>query len=406
MPILNVLKKYPEIELFSREKGYELYSLITDLKKNDSPFAYLVGIGIPVYSAFHLIIKLITDFCRIIDTLIQSLILREYAGGNIQTLLVDANEYGRSVLGILAGALVAVYSPSDAAELFLTVAPDPALTYLTAEEGARLYAMGDRLHAFFVNHQIDYRICSGTALGAFREKGIIHNDDDMDLIIHPDSVDRFSRLCKEGTLSKETGISIAVQPFTGGWQSFYADSPKGQSNSPLEHIGKPFVDIFPGTRRLLGGLSIITYGEDRMYLQSKGDYFTDKEWGLIPTEYEFGPTTLYGVNPQAMKDYLSRSYGSSALRYVNRLFPHEVYSAVYASPLSTFSILSQHPAPRCMRHVVPAPLGFDKAVYELHTARTKDVSLKSGIDAYTLFHQDIESSTLNTSEFAYGLKGA
>ena len=204
--------------------------------------------------------------------------------------------------------------------------------------------MGDRLHAFFVRHQIDYRIASGTALGAVREQGIIRNDDDIDLLIHPDDVAKFKKLYEDGIFVKETGISIEPQAFTEGWQCFYSDSPKGEPGTPLERIGKPFVDIFPGTRRLLGGKSIITFGADAIYLQSKGDHFTDEEWGS-PTLYTFGPTKLYGIEPNAMKTYLWRSYGPSALQYKTRLYPHDVYSSVYANPLRAYSILTntQHP---------------------------------------------------------------
>lgn len=370
---LEFLKKYPEIDLFSREKSFEYYQLITEKVQNKSPLAYLLALGIPFSSALTIACKLISDSCRVIDTIIQSIAQKEYAGGNIQTLAVDGAEYGRSIFGMLGGALVGLFSPGYAAETFLTIAADPAKTFLTSDEGARLYAMGDRLHDFFVRQKIDYRICSGTALGALREGGIIRNDDDIDLMIHPDSVSKLKKLIENGTLALETGISIETQPLTGGWQCFYSDSPKGKPGTPTELIGKPFVDIFPGTRRLWGEKQIITYGENTMYLQSKGDHFTDKEWDT-PTLYAFGPTKLFGVESNAMKDYIARSYGTSALKFKTRLYPHEVYSQLWSSPLSTYSILSKHPSPRYMRQVSPAPLDFDKTVYD--AKRALDTTLK------------------------------
>ena len=101
MPFVDVLKKYPEIELFSREKGYQLFEFITKKEKDQSPLAYLIALGIPVYSALNLASKLVSDACRIIDTIIQSINQREYAGGNIQTLIVDVAEYCRSFAGML-----------------------------------------------------------------------------------------------------------------------------------------------------------------------------------------------------------------------------------------------------------------------------------------------------------------
>lgn len=363
MSILNTLKQYPELELYSKEKGYELYQLILQLERDQSLWVYVVGLGIPAHSALNLLSKMITDLCRIIDTVIQTIVQGEYAGGNVQTLLVDAVEYVRSFIGMTLGLFVMVYSPSYAAELFLTAPADPDTVYLTPDEGARLYAMADVLHAFFIRHKIDYRISCGTALGALREGGVIRNDDDMDLMIHPDSVEKFKNLCETGVFTRETGIDIVAQEFTGGWQCFYSDSPKGAPNTPLEHTGKPFIDIFPGISRLLCGQPIITYGNANMSLQSKGDYFTEADWATC-VEYPFGPTHLFGIEPKAMEDYLYRSYGPSALKYVNRLYPHEAYTAIYQSPLSIFSILSQHPSPRALRHVCPSPLDFDQEVYE------------------------------------------
>lgn len=366
--ILKTIKRYPELDMFGKECSYQFHTILTHM--DNALISRLVASGIPLCSALSLVSKLLSDICRLIETVVQSIKTGEFASGNVQTLLVDAAEYARHIMGILFGIFVAWWSPQLAADTFLTQPANPAKTFLDQKEAARLYAMGDLLNKFFIKYKIDYRICCGTALGAKREGGIIRNDDDIDLMIHPDSVETFKALVNNGAFAKETGISIEWQQWTGGWESFYADSPKGNKGSPLERIGKPFVDIFPGVWRKKGNDNVITYGEDKMYNQSKGDYFTQEEWNEPPKLYAFGPTQLYGV--KSIEPYLERSYGPLALKYIALLYPHDVYSHIYANPLKIFSILSQQPAPRYMRHVQKSPLDYDKNDYAVKAAQWFD----------------------------------
>lgn len=364
--IFNWIKRYPELEMFGKEGSYQLHTFI--IEENNSLLSYFAALIIPISCTLSLVTKLLSDTCRAIHTIVESIRTREYAGGNIQTLLVDAAEYTRHIFGIIFGLPTALlWSPKTAADAFLTKPANPAKTFLNQKEGSRLYSMGDLLHKFFVTHNIDYRICSGTALGARRESGIIRNDDDIDLMLHPDSVEQFKTLVNNGTFEKETGINIRPQPWTGGWQSFCADSPKGEKGSPLEHIGKPFVDIFPGVWRNVANNNVITYGKDNMFYQSKGDYFTKEEWDEKPVLYPFGPTKLYGI--KSIDGYIERSYGPLALNYITLLYPHDAYSKIYAKPLKTFSILSDYPTPRFLRHVQKAPLAHDKNDYVVNVSK-------------------------------------
>ncbi|WED43728.1 LicD family protein [Legionella cardiaca] len=359
--ILNKLKRYPEIEIFGKECSYKYCKMINGIK--NPLLSRLVASGIPLSSALSLLSKLLSDICRMIDTIIESIRTGEFAMGNTQSLLVDAVEYMRLFMGVVFGIFVAWYSPELAASSFLTNPVDSSINFLDKTEAAHLYSMADLLHKFFIKHKIDYRICCGTALGAKREGGVIRNDDDMDLMLHPDSIEAFKTLIDNGTFANETGISIKKQAWTGGWQCFYADSPKGMAGSPLEEIGKPFIDIFPGAWRKKGEKQVISYGEDRMYNLSRNDYFTIEEWSESPELYPFGPTRLYGI--KSIDSYLIRSYGPLALKYTALIYPHDVYSRVYATPLRTFSILSQNPAPCYMRHEKKAPLDFDQIEYSI-----------------------------------------
>lgn len=381
MTIMEALTQYQELELLGKEVSYQYYQRLH--QQDESLLSYLLAAGIPVCSALSFTTKLVSDLCRIGHTVIQSAVEFRYAGGSIHNLIIDATEYCRSILGMVIGLPVALFtSPKDSANAFLTVETEHAATFLTPSEGARLYAMADVLHACFKKHQIDYRICAGTALGALREHGIIRNDDDVDLMIHPDSVEKLKQLIESGVLQQETGIKIEFQPFTGGWQCFYEDSPKGEAGGPTEHIGKPFVDLFPGCWRHVNNEQVITYGADQIYYQSPGDYFSQQEWGK-PVTYLFGPTQLDGIDN--MEPYLKRSYGPFALKYITRLYAHETYAKIYANPLKAFSILSQLPTPRLMRHAGADPLDFDEAIYQDKKSLAEKRIFVDGV--FDLFHQ-------------------
>jgi len=361
------LKKYYEIEKFGKNISYQLYQNI--VTQEQSVYAYMQAMAIPLVSALNIICKLITDLCCIIHTVIQSIAEHRYSAGNIFTLLANASEYCRSLLGCIFGIpITLLFSPRYAANTFLTPGSDISQTFLSAKESALLYAMADRLHVFFKAYKIDYRMCCGSALGAQREHGIIRNDDDIDLMIHPKSVELFTQLVNDGTFSRKTGISIQKQNITGGWQCFYEESPKGGAGTPLENIGFPFVDIFPGVYRKYKNDWIITYGENKMHYQSPGDYFTEQEWGK-PVLYRFGPTHLYGI--QSIKTYLQRCYGPLATEYVSSLYPHEVYSTIFGHPHRVFTMLFQYSTPRYFKHTHPNPHSYDPEAFKIKTALGK-----------------------------------
>lgn len=374
--VTDFFKQYPQIEKFGKSVSYELYQSLAEQEQNF--YTYLRATAIPVVSALNIICKLITDVCCLIHTVIQSIAERRYSGGNILTLMVCASEYCRNLLGCLLGVPFSLlFTPRYAASIFLVPGADSSQPFLPEKESALLYAMADKLHEFFKEHNIDYRICCGTALGAKREQGIIRNDDDVDLMIHPKSVESFTQLVNDGIFSRKTGISIQKQPVTGGWQSFYEESPKGGKGTPMEKIGFPFVDIFPGVYRKLKDEWVITYGESKMYYQSPGDYFTNEEWGT-PELYTFGPTKLYGI--KLITAYLERCYGPLALDYVSRLYPHEVYATIFGHPLKAFSTLMPHATPRYYKQLSPAPLGYDLDTYHSKTAFGKTPVLNEAFD--------------------------
>jgi len=356
--------RYYEIDRFGKEMSYQYFKFIDGIE--NPVLARLVALGIPFSCAISMLCKLISDICRCIDTIVSSIHEREMALGNLLTIVVDIVEYGRQIFGVVFGAFIGLCSPSFAIQSFLTNPVDESVNYINPIKSAQLYSMADTLHHFFVKHEIDYRICCGTALGARREGGIIRNDDDIDLMLHPESIEALQALIEDGTFSKETGISISAQPWTGGWQCFFGDCEKGPAGSPLEEIGHPFIDIFPGVYRQKRDAVVISYGENRMYNLSRNDYFTLDEWNDPPKLYTFGPTQMYGT--PSIDAYLKRAYGPLSLEYTAVIYPHDMLADAYASPLSTFSLMAQTTAPRNMRHEKMSPQEFDSEEYDRRCA--------------------------------------
>lgn len=381
---------YPKIDGFGRNASYKLNRKIRD--NEASRWRYLYGAGISFSAGLSMATIFTTGLCGALDCLIQSAKKGELVYGNMQTSIVYGSELWRSTQALFMGSYMALsHSPKEAAEKYLTIAADPHKARLNRDEAARVYAMGDLLREFFIKHKINHRMCSGTALGAFRDLGIILNDDDEDYLIHPDDVERLEKLFEDGTFTAETGIQVRRKEITGGWQCFYADSPKKffsdeaiKVNNPDAEpdIGDPFIDIFPAVRKTLGNKEIFTYGKLEMSAQSPGDYLTPEEWGTEPTIYPFGPTTVWGIEREAMLEYLKRCYGPTALDYKTLLLPHKAYAnasvelrksyqsarawsfrEAYSELRKAYSTVTENPLPRFMRNETPVSTDFDKEVY-------------------------------------------
>ncbi|KTD57822.1 LicD family protein [Legionella shakespearei] len=381
---------YPKIDGAGRSASYKLNRLIRD--NETSRWRYVYGAAIPFSAGLSMATIFTTGLCGALDCLIQSAKEGKLVYGNMQTSIVYGSELWRSVQALFMGTYMALsYSPKEAAEKYLTIAADPHKARLNRDEAARVYAMGDGLKAFFIKHGIDHRMCSGTALGAFRDGGIILNDDDEDYLVHPDDVEKMEKLFEEGTFTAETGIQVRRKAVTGGWQCFYEDSPKKffsdeaiKVNNPDAEpdIGDPFIDIFPAVRRTLGNKEIFTYGKLEMSAQSPGDYLTPKEWGTEPTIYPFGPTTVWGIERGAMLEYLKRCYGPTALEYKTLLLPHKSYAdasvelrksyqlarnwdykGAFFELRNAYSTVTANPLPRFMRNETPVSTDFDNEVY-------------------------------------------
>ena len=156
-----------------------------------------------------------------------------------------------------------------------------------------LYQTMKDVHDVLTYTGVGYVIDSGTLLGAVRNKGLIPNDDDLDIRVS--SEDRallvktaFPRLHELGYETSDFFFGYKVFPSNG--KAFPANGNKYKF---------PFLDIF-----------ITSINRGRTETQNDfwpNCYFTEAEY--LPTKvYDFGPLRLFG--PASSKEYFDRCYGS------------------------------------------------------------------------------------------------
>lgn len=282
------------------------------------------------------------------------------ASGNFQTTSMHVFEHARNIMGIILGLPVAILAPKSCSEIFLVRKAAKLSMRLSLDDASRLYAIAYAVDKFFKKHDIGYRVCSGTLLGIVRHKGIIPWDDDADLFLDPNSIEKCRRLFEERVFTKETGIEAAEQPYTGGWECFYESSPKGVG--PLSHIGLPFVDVFRTVLRQ--STQTIHYEGEVMRAAYAGEFYSVSEWNE-PIESSFGPTSMTSVRDPS--SYINGAYGFDALDFAYQTIHHEDVNKLFADPFNFGKIreaLTKYGLPRRSYIVDKSPISFNLALYE------------------------------------------
>ena len=349
---MNYISK---IENFILKTSYNFGNFL----KLQSPInSRIYSVAIPVICLFQEAIKIISDLERVCFIVFKLVVKFRLESGNIQYGVTHVCEHIRNIAGIVFGIFVGIISPRVSGKTFLIVESKNLLDILNPKTSSRLYASAYHFAKFFNNHKIDYRICSGTMLGARRHKGVIPWDDDMDVMLHPNSVVAFEKLVKDGIFKLETGMEIEAQSFTESWECFHPENEKGIGF--LKNVGAPFIDIF----KTKFDKNKIVIDSLRMRLISTEEYYTVAEWNDVE-EYDFGPLKLPGIkNPE---HYLYRSYGGECLEYAYQTMHHEKLNEVAAKPwdiCGMFSKIWEYGLPRRMFITQFHPVKYDQELYE------------------------------------------
>lgn len=173
----------------------------------------------------------------------------------------------------------------------------------------KLYNMMEYFDKFCQKHNIEYWAICGTALGMIRNKGIIPHDDDLDVGMLQDDLDKLILLSekfkKDGYIVKKSANNIVKFSQI----KYLNDS---------EHIFSAWIDIFIFKKENDSDNQIIIKYKNEQHQKSWPDeWFYEKE--LFPLRrFRFKKIKING--PLKPKKYLNRSY--PGWKNIKIDFPH------------------------------------------------------------------------------------
>jgi hypothetical protein len=191
---------------------------------------------------------------------------------------------------------------------------DAVFTRTVAEKIDQVYDIIQGFSEVATEINLDYRMCSGTALGAIRHQGMIPWDDDGDFVIMESDRAKIEKAIKDGTLARR-GLEAQFYPGMENYQIRFTNEERTKRGDK----DAAAIDLF-----LMERVETLENNKPAVHIRYTStfiaehfphDYFTDEEWGR-PVDWKFGPgqgIQLRGVDQEAMDRYVKRSYGDDCL---------------------------------------------------------------------------------------------
>lgn len=187
---------------------------------------------------------------------------------------------------------------------------------------------------------LDYRMISGTALGAVRHGGIIPWDDDGDFGVLDTEKEKIDRAIADGLFARH-GLEVKFFPDIGNYQLQFTEERRGGA------VDVGTIDLFLMHKTSANNPEFpvrIDYVSTEITGEFPHDFFTEQEWGAVE-DWKFGPQGqihLKGVSREATERYVKRAYGVDCMTCGLKTHRHsKLVLPVFCGPTCVIPVITR-----------------------------------------------------------------